>query len=102
MAPNPPRHDILADFSRRHGKNDCRDCFLWRFKIKPVQIQKDNHGRQRGSLIAVDKRMIPSNAETIGRRKGRKISFAIRELIDRPGQRRFQKTPIAYSVGAAE
>jgi len=54
------------------------------------------------ALISVDKRVVFSESESIGPRKGRQILFPIMPLVFGSRERGFQHSAIAYPIGPAK
>src|SRR6266850_6433524 len=69
VVPYPARQAFLADFAGGEGEDDSGGAFGWHQKIYIVEAQKYDERTEGRTLVAVDKRMIPGNAEGIRCRK---------------------------------
>jgi hypothetical protein len=99
---NPSCQSLLRDLPRGKAQDNRRGSFLRRIEIHAVESEEFDHRGQSRPLLPVNKGMIARDAKTVRRSERSKISFAIRELVDPPCERRFQKPEIADAVSAAE
>src|SRR6266850_1940189 len=102
IVPDPAGEAFLADFAGRKGEDDGGGAFGWDQKIYIVEAQKYDERTEGRTLVAVDKRMIPGNAEGIRCRKRGKVSFAIGKFVDGTAQRRFQHALVTNAVRSSE
>gem|GEM_PF-3389350 len=69
----------------------------------PFKFEKHRRGREPAALVAVEKWMVPHDAERIARGQfAKRGGGLVRVKVHRLGQRRFQQTGVADSRRAAE
>src|SRR5258708_31834390 len=84
---NPSRETVFTDLAGSHAENDRGCCFRRYVEINAVEAKEHDDRCKRRSLIAVDKGVIPRNAERICGCERRETGFAVREFVERPSQR---------------
>src|SRR5450631_2130788 len=101
IVPDPAGQAFLADFAGREGEDDgCRLRFRHN-EIDAVHTEEGVQCEQRGTLVAIDKRMISRNAEGISRRQFGKIGLLVRPPVFWPIERGFEHAVIAQAARAA-
>ena len=74
------------------------DDFMWNgLDAITVEIQKQIRDYPCRSLVAIDKRMVSSNAEQICRGQSERVGFSVAMLLLGPRQGRFQHALIAQT-----
>ena len=84
VIPDPAGQHFLGNFTGCKAEDDGGCLLRGSIEIKPVESQKHDHRCKRGPLVAVNKRMIARDAETISRREIGQFTFAVAKFVDRP------------------
>lgn len=73
MTPEPVGQVGLIEVAARQGKNERDHILFRRIDAEPVQAEKQIHGLERDPLVAVYKRVIAREPESIGGSQRREV-----------------------------
>lgn len=101
MPPKPVSKLFLAEFACGKGEDGADGIFRLKVNSHTVERQEQTREHPGCSFVAIGKRMIAGDAKGECSRQRARIIFAIGPLVNRAGQRRFERTIIAQASNPA-
>ena len=87
MVPEPVGEACLIQIPAREGEDEGNDVFLGSIDSEGVQAEEEIHRLEGDTLVAIHKRMVAGDAESIGGCERGKIGFG---LVEKPVARAFE------------
>lgn len=102
MLLDPIRKVALAQVAGGDSEDDGHRLLVCRHQLGIISLEEGDHDDERDALIAVDVRVIPSQAKRVGRRQlGEARVATVMPAVSWLRQRRLERVFVAYAVGAA-